>query len=85
MLATALALDPRPLQKRSVRENVRRRPKLVEQLLRRKQSEYPSAVYGFRNTASIVAEPLKIKGAGKRTGLQPRDPVSVGGTANMGP
>jgi hypothetical protein len=38
MLAAALALDPRPLQKRSVRQDIRRRPELLEELLGRKQS-----------------------------------------------
>jgi hypothetical protein len=37
MLAVVLALDPRPLQEGSVRQDIRRRPELVEELLGREQ------------------------------------------------
>jgi hypothetical protein len=37
MLAAVLALYARPLQEGSVRQNVRRRPELVEELLGREQ------------------------------------------------
>jgi hypothetical protein len=35
----ALMLRPRPLQKRGVRQDIRRRPDLTEELLRREQSK----------------------------------------------
>jgi hypothetical protein len=84
MLAAVLALDPGPLQKGSVRQNVRRRPELVEELLGREQRVNPSAVMGSDN-ASIAAGTLKGKGAGKCTGLQPPGPVLDSRTANLGP
>ena len=46
MLTIVLALDPGPLQERSVRQDIRRRPELVEELLGREQSVNPSAVIG---------------------------------------
>ena len=46
MLAIVLALDPRSLQKGSVRQDIRRRPELVEELLGREQRVNPSAVMG---------------------------------------
>ena len=46
MLTAVLALDPGPLQEGSVRQDIRRRPELVEELLGREQRENPSAVMG---------------------------------------
>ena len=84
MLAAVLALDPRPLQKRSVRQNVRRRPEFVEELLGREQRGILPPLW-VRNNASIAAETLKGKGAGKCTGLHPLGPVLDSRTAKLGP
>jgi hypothetical protein len=70
VLAAVLALDARPLQEGSVRQNVRRRPELVEELLGREQRVILPPLW-VRNNASIAAEGPKGKGAEKCTGLQP--------------
>ena len=46
MFPIVLTLDPRALQEGSVRQNIRRRPELVEELLGREQGLDPSAVMG---------------------------------------
>ncbi len=46
LLTVVLALDPRPLQKRSMRQDICGRPELVEELLGREQGVDPSAVIG---------------------------------------
>jgi hypothetical protein len=67
-----------------VRQDIRRRPELVEELLGREQSE-SFRRYGFGTTASIAAGTPKGKGAGKCTGLQPQGPLLDSRTANLGP
>jgi hypothetical protein len=84
MLAVVLALDPGPLQKRSMRQDIRRRPELLEELLGREQKSVLPPLWVW-NTASIAAETPKSKGAEKRTGLQRRGPVLDSCTANLGP